>query len=303
MKRERLYGITIYLLNHGRTSAKTLAEYFEVSVRTIQRDMDALSMAKIPIIAYPGSDGGYEIQEGDRLDEQWVNEEEFSMMATALQGYSSAMGENQVVDLCEKIEQLSKDDSHILLDFSVLQEHPLIYQHLQIIKTAMLKHCCLRFMYTNARNERKKIVADAAGCMYKWYAWYMIAKMEKGYRMYKLVRMEDIELVKDMQAQPHPALREIIASMHDEKHQQPMIEIRLRCDKAKKLSILEYLPGEILQEDKKTFLYRLYVPKDEHFWYANLLAFGDRIEVLQPITLRKRIYEDSKRWIQLYQEL
>lgn len=131
----------------------------------------------------------------------------------------------------------------------------------------------------------------------------MIAKMEKGYRMYKLVRMEDIELVKDMQAQPHPALREIIASMHDEKHQQPMIEIRLRCDKAKKLSILEYLPGEILQEDKKTFLYRLYVPKDEHFWYANLLAFGDRIEVLQPITLRKRIYEDSKRWIQLYQEL
>ena len=59
------------------------------------------------------------------------------MMATALQGYYSAMGENQVVDLCEKIEQLSKDDSHILLDFSVLQEHPLIYQHLQIIKTAM----------------------------------------------------------------------------------------------------------------------------------------------------------------------
>ena len=45
------------------------------------------------------------------------------------------------------------------------------------------------------------------------------------------------------------------------------------------------------------------MPKDEHFWYANLLAFGDRIEVLQPITLRKRIYEDSKRWIQLYQEL
>ena len=93
MKRDRLYGITIYLLNHGRTSAKTLAEYFEVSVRTIQRDMDALSMAKIPIIAYSDSDGGYEIQEGYRLDEQWVNEEEFSMMATALQGYSSAMGE------------------------------------------------------------------------------------------------------------------------------------------------------------------------------------------------------------------
>ena len=49
MKRDRLYGITIYLLNHGRTSAKTLAEYFEVSVRTIQRDMDALSLSLIHI--------------------------------------------------------------------------------------------------------------------------------------------------------------------------------------------------------------------------------------------------------------
>ena len=69
--------------------------------------------------------------------------------------------------------------------------------------------------------------------------------------MYKLVRMEDIELVKDMQAQPHPALRETIASMHDEKHQQPMIEIRLRCDKAKKLSILEYCRVRICGKIKK----------------------------------------------------
>ena len=152
MKRDRLYGITIYLLNHGRTSAKTLAEYFEVSVRTIQRDMDALSMAKIPIIAYPGSDGGYEIQEGYRLDEQWVNEEEFSMMATALQGYSSAMGENQVVDLCEKIEQLSKDDSHILLDFSVLQEHPRICKSLkQPCRNIVAYALCIQMRVMNER--------------------------------------------------------------------------------------------------------------------------------------------------------
>lgn len=57
MKIDRLYGITLYLLNHKRASATELASEFEVSVRTIQRDIDALCLSKVPIISYLGIDG------------------------------------------------------------------------------------------------------------------------------------------------------------------------------------------------------------------------------------------------------
>lgn len=58
MKVERLYAITVYLLNHGRTSASELARHFEVSLRTIQQDIDSLCLAGIPIISINGAAGG-----------------------------------------------------------------------------------------------------------------------------------------------------------------------------------------------------------------------------------------------------
>ena len=61
MKTDRLYALTLYLLNHGKSSASELAKHFEVSVRTIQRDIDALCQAGIPICAFTGTNGGYEI--------------------------------------------------------------------------------------------------------------------------------------------------------------------------------------------------------------------------------------------------
>ena len=61
MKTDRLYALTLYLLNHGKSSASELAKHFEVSVRTIQRDIDALRQAGIPICALTGTNGGYEI--------------------------------------------------------------------------------------------------------------------------------------------------------------------------------------------------------------------------------------------------
>ncbi len=63
MKIERLYAITVYLLNHGRTSASELAKHFEVSLRTIQRDIDSLCLSGIPVVSVNGAAGGYEISE------------------------------------------------------------------------------------------------------------------------------------------------------------------------------------------------------------------------------------------------
>ena len=78
MKIERLYAIMVYLLNHGRTSANELAKHFEVSVRTIQRDIDSLCLSGIPIVSVAGAAGGYEISEQFKLDKHLATSNDYS---------------------------------------------------------------------------------------------------------------------------------------------------------------------------------------------------------------------------------
>ena len=102
MKTDRLYAITVYLLNHGKTSAKDLAGRFEVSVRTIQRDIDSLCVAGIPIVAESGANGGYYLTESFKMNAQTATEEEYLNILTALKGYSTAMN-NPHIDTARKI--------------------------------------------------------------------------------------------------------------------------------------------------------------------------------------------------------
>ena len=82
MKTERLYAITLYLLNHGRTSAAELADYFEVSTRTIQRDIDSLCLAGIPVIATAGAMGGYELSDRYQLDKNFATPKDYACLLT-----------------------------------------------------------------------------------------------------------------------------------------------------------------------------------------------------------------------------
>ena len=86
MKTDRLYALTLYLLNHGKSSASELARHFDVSVRTIQRDIDALCQAGIPICAFTGTNGGYEILSDFRMNNQLASEDEYAYIATAING-------------------------------------------------------------------------------------------------------------------------------------------------------------------------------------------------------------------------
>ena len=90
MKIDRLMGIVIYLLNHGRTSAQSLSEEFEVSPRTIVRDLEALDRAGIPIQSFYGVEGGYQIMDSYVFEKQAATASDFDWIVTALKGLASA---------------------------------------------------------------------------------------------------------------------------------------------------------------------------------------------------------------------
>ncbi|MFA9378744.1 MAG: helix-turn-helix transcriptional regulator [Lachnotalea sp.] len=105
MKIDRLLGITIYLLNHGRTSAYFLAEHFKVSTRTIMRDIDTLCLAGIPVGSTYGVDGGYEIMDTFKMQRPIAGAIDYNYVICALQGLASAYANKDIEATLEKLQR------------------------------------------------------------------------------------------------------------------------------------------------------------------------------------------------------
>lgn len=138
MKIDRLLGIVIYLLNRDVVSARTLAEKFEVSQRTIQRDIDALNLAGIPVVSFKGTNGGYGIAEGFRIDRQIASNEDYLHIITALKGLCSGYDSKKLNATLEKLMTLIPSrhglKQKLFLDFGVLKEDGHINNCMELIE-------------------------------------------------------------------------------------------------------------------------------------------------------------------------
>ena len=172
MKTDRLYALTLYLLNHGKSSASELAKHFEVSVRTIQRDIDTLCQAGIPICAFTGTNGGYEILGDFKMNNQLASKDEYAYIATAINGLKTVTNNPVADDIYEKITAISKNSNiGMILDFSVLREGD--EKLLQTLQSAVKNKQVVRFTYTNNGGETRQHCVEPIAVIYKWYAWYM----------------------------------------------------------------------------------------------------------------------------------
>lgn len=246
MRMERLYAITVYLLNHGRTSARELAEYFEVSLRTIQRDMDALCLSGIPVISISGASGGYEISSSFRLDNNFATSDDYSYILTALHGLSSAIKDPKVKHTLEKIIYASQPaDNGILLDFSVSCEGNLTF--FPLLQTAVMEKHAVAFTYTNNNNETRTHCVEPIAVLYRWYAWYLLAysKVNSDYRTYKLVRMSDLKITDKPFEKEHESA-DIILKKIDQNDSRTYTELLLKCNQMAKSRVVEYLKGTIV---------------------------------------------------------
>lgn len=302
MKIERLYAITVYLLNHGRTSAGELAKYFEVSLRTIQRDIDSLCLAGIPIISAAGAAGGYEISDRFKIDQEFATSDDYSYILTALQGLISATDNQKAKHTLEKIVHVSNpNDNGIILDFSVLREGDQIT--LQMLQTAVIEKRTVAFKYTNNNNETRIHSIEPIAVIYRWYAWYLLAysKTKNDYRTYKLVRMSNLEITDQPFVKKHETA-DIILKNTDKTDSRQYIDVLIKCKEVSKSRVIEYLNGTIIEEfSNGDTLMKLTVVENEHFWIGTLLSLSDNVEVIAPEEVRKRLLESAEKIISLYQ--
>lgn len=303
-KIDRLYAITVYLLNNGKATSRELAQKFEVSVRTIQRDIDSLCKAGIPVAAEAGANGGYSISEAFRMNAQTATNEDYALILTALKGYYSATDNPKINATLEKIASLTKKpENGVILDFSVLREGDnALLQTLQ--KAIQAKHP-VRFEYTNTNNVTKIHTVDPITVIYRWYNWYLLAysTVKNDYRTYKLIRMRNPEIINSPFTKEHKSAEEILRE-HDRKRSQKPTEITVYCKSEARARAMEYLNGKITHEyENGDCDMTLYVIESEHFWFGMLLSLGDAIEIKAPEHIRKRVLEAVQKIVSLYQKL
>jgi predicted DNA-binding transcriptional regulator YafY len=307
MKIDRLLGITVFLLNHGRVSASILAERFEVSKRTIQRDIEDINRAGIPVLSSLGAEGGYEILDTFKMERQAACDSDYSFILTALRGLSSAYNHPKFEAVLEKILSVSGNSvkpSNIYLDFGVLHEINDTNELLSLLDSAISAKRAVSFDYVNAEGAARNHEVEPIALTYKWYSWYLFAfsNNSKDYRLYKLVRMARAKITNQPFLQKHESA-DILLKERDEKDSRKHIDIRLRCNAEIKMLATEYLKGEIEKEfENGDFILSLHLPENEHFWFGSLLAFGNKAEVLKPESLKKRLCSKAKEILDAYHE-
>lgn len=306
MKTDRLYALTLYLLNHGKSSASELAKHFEVSVRTIQRDIDALCRAGIPICAFTGTNGGYEILKDYKMNNQLASEDEYAYITTAINGLKTVTNNPVVDDIYEKITAISKNNNTgMILDFSVLREGD--EKLLQTLQSAVKNKRVVRFTYTNNGGETREHCVEPIAVIYKWYAWYMLAynSAKQDYRTYKLIRMEDACVTEEKYSKEHRSAEDILNDCNISYQAKDVsTKVRLRCRGNAIHRIKEYLNGQLIKNcDDGSSIMEIHIVEKEQWWIGVVLSQGKEVEVIEPEHIKERIITSAKDILSLYGKL
>ena len=299
MKIERLLLIIIYLLNHKRVNAKTLSNQFDVSVRTIQRDIDTLTLTGFPIISFVGTDGGYEIDEQYKMNVQLADEQDYKIIISALKGFNSAFTNKKIERVLNKIKLLNHDSQeHIILDFSILKEKKPINKNLLLLEKLILNQNVVEFDYTNSKNEFSQRKVDPIAIIYKWYSWYLIGfdRDRKDYRYYKIIRMENIKKVSGFNNHYQQDIYQIMKNKMNDQREYYNIEVL--CKKNSHIKAIEYLNAKLIAiKDNGDYVLSLHLPKDEELWKGTLLSFSNEIVILKPLEVKKELNKRAQEFL------
>ena len=302
MKIDRLIAITMFLLNRETVSSSALAKKFEVSKRTIMRDIEVLNQAGIPIVSTYGSEGGYEIMDGFKLIKQIAGIDDYLNIIIALKGLSSAYDNGKVNVTLEKVlSAMQGGEQRIFIDFAVAREGLHINEHLLLIEKAIYEKMPLFIEYVNAEGMLSERIVEPLALSYQWYAWYLFAfcTIKKDYRLFNIPRLSSCNPITGSFSKEHgniEALMKNTVAPDNRKY----FHIRLLCKKEAQKQALEYLSSNVVEEyGNGDFIIEMNVPL-ERMWLSLLLGFGNQIEVLEPEVLRIMLKEKAKEILSIY---
>ena len=289
MKIDRLLETVVLLLKYESVTARQLAERFDVSVRTIQRDMESLSVAGIPISSSTGAAGGYAILPSYKLANQFVNREDFRLLIMALKGLKSSYDHERIEPILNRYLALGQDNDRISVDYGVTQEGQDVQETLRALENAIHTNMEVEFAYQNVHGVETKRTVHPLQLKFKWYAWYLFAMDtdRNAIRTFKVARIRQVVA----NGKHFTPTREAYAMVAEEEaaYLRRCEWITLSCSEENLPLIKEYFADTVVEHKAGgDVLVRFHVPLDEPMWKALILGMGNRVRVEAPES-----YKDS----------
>ncbi len=293
----RLFEIVYILMQKRKITAKELADRFEVSTRTIYRDIEILSRANIPVYSIKGKDGGIGILEEYVLNKAILSEEEQNQILFALQGMIQVKGQNEK-DILEKLSILfnKKLNDWIKIDFSNWGKDNEQENRFDIIKSAILNKKLIEFTYYNSNGEESKRIVEPLQIWFKDKSWYLISycKQKEDYRIFKITRIRKIKILEEHFE------RELLKVQKEEKCNFKSILLELEITKKMAYRVYdEFENSQISKKENGNFIVKVEYPENEWI-YGYILSFGEHIKVLSPNSVKNIIKEKIEKTLKNY---
>ena len=298
MKMERLISILSILLQRDKVTAPELAEQFEVSRRTIQRDIESLCQAGIPIATAQGTGGGISILEGYRVDRTVLTTPEMQAILAGLQSLDSVSGTRRYAQLMEKLSAGSGGrDSHILIDLSSWYKTSLSPK-IEAIHSAIRQHQTIRFTYFSPRETAVRTI-EPYDLVFQWSSWYVWGwcQTRQDFRLFKLNRMTDLALGEPFTPRPAP-----VPELSAERIFPAKYQVTVLFDPACRWRLVEeYGPDSFTAQPDGRLRFTWGFP-DADSIISWVLTFGEGAELTGPEELRQRLADLTATLARRYQK-
>lgn len=295
MKIDRQIGILSILLQKDTVTAPDLAEQFEVSRRTINRDIEDLCKAGIPIVTRQGVNGGISIMEQYKMDRTLLTNAEMQDILAGLRSLDSVNGTNRYGKLMEKLSAGSSDfmvgNQSVLIDLSSWYKDALAPK-IELLRTAIEQARELEFVYYSPKGESVRCI-EPYYLIFRWSSWYVWGwcKKRKDFRLFKLNRMDKTQMSEQIFAKRKPPLPDL----SNERIFPGTIKIRALFEKEMKWRLVEEFGPYCFEEqaDGRLLFQADYTDKEAAISW--LLTFSDKVELMEPLEIREKIADIAKR--------
>lgn len=304
MKIDRLIGILAILLQKEKVTAPFLAEKFEVSRRTINRDIEDICKAGIPLVTTQGKNGGISIMADYRIERTLLTSADMRAILAGLRSLDSVCNTTKYKQVMEKISiketSVLSSNQNVVIDLSSWYKSSLAPK-IELIQEVIEKKEKIQFYYYSPSGEGMRVIEPYL-LLFQWSAWYVWGYcMERNnFRMFKLNRAINIKSTKEQfEKRKLPCMKfspkeEFTSSINNNG-----VSVLVRMSSKTKWRLIDQYGMDSVEEENGELLFRgKFCDKESLFYW--LLSFGEESELLEPKELRKELYDLTKQMNKKY---